>query len=317
MSGSTGLASFLNISGTPSKDFIVETTGNGVALFDYDNDRDLDALFVNGSTLATARAGHPMVALYRNDGEPVYRRDDGSRPHQTRLGLGVCVADYDNDGFEDVYVTAYGPNVLWRNIAAVRSLPRRRRAIRAGAPAAHSVITIATARDLYVANFVRFVPGKVPKRGERSSCRFENIDVFCGPRRPAGRARRAVPQRGDGTFTDVTKAADTADPGYYGFGVLFSDLDDDGWPDIYVANDSTPNLFFQNRRDGTFSERALQSGLAVSAEGREQAGMGVDAGDVDGDGRLDLVKTNFAQDYTSLYLNQGDACSWIPASGPG
>ena len=104
----------------------------------------------------------------------------------------------------------------------------------------------------------------------------------------------------------MTKASDTVEPGYYGFGVLFSDLDDDGWPDIYVANDSTPNLFFHNRRDGTFRERALQSGLAVSADGREQAGMGVDAGDFDGDGRLDIVKTNFAQDYTSLYLNQGD-----------
>ena len=307
VSGSTGLASFLNISGSPSKDFIVESIGNGVALFDYDNDRDLDALFVNGSTLTKA-TNHPMVALYRNDGDRFTDVTAATGLTKSGWGSGVCVADYDNDGFEDVYVTAYGPNVLWRNIDG-RSFvaTTQARDPRWSTGCAFGDYDRDGDVDLFVANFVRFVPGKVPTRGKRSLCRFENIEVFCGPRGLPGEPDALYRNQGNGTFADVTKATNIVDPGYYGFGVLFSDLDDDGWPDIYVANDSTPNLFFQNRRDGTFSERALQSGLAVSADGREQAGMGVDAGDVNGDGRLDLVTTNFAQDYTTLYLNHGDA----------
>ena len=148
-------------------------------------------------------------------------------------------------------------------------------------------------------------PGKVPSRAT-GTCRFMNIDVACGPRPLPGEPDRLYHNTGKGTFVDVTKRAGVIDPGYYGFGVLFSDSDDDGWPDIYVANDSTPNLFFRNQRNGTFVEQALQSGLAVTADGREQSGMGVDAGDYDGDGRLDIVKTNFSQDYTSLYHNDGD-----------
>jgi hypothetical protein len=143
-------------------------------------------------------------------------------------------------------------------------------------------------------------------RGQSECGRFMNIDSFCGPRPLPGEPDALYRNDGNGVFTNVTKAAGIVDPGHYGFGVVFSDLDEDGWLDIFVANDSTPNLFFQNRRNGTFSERALQSGLAVSADGREQAGMGVDVGDYDGDGRLDLVKTNFAQDYTSLYRNEGN-----------
>jgi hypothetical protein len=307
VSGSTGLASFLNISGSPSKEFIVETIGNGVALFDYDNDRDLDVLFANGSTLTKATA-HPMVALYRNDGDRFTDVTAATGLTRPGWGSGVCVADYDNDGFEDVYVTAYGPNVLWHNIEG-RSFvaTTQARDPRWSTGCAFGDYDRDGDVDLFVANFVKFVPGKVPTRGKRSLCRFENIDVFCGPRGLPGEPDALYRNEGNGTFADVTKTTNTKDPGFYGFGVLFSDLDDDGWPDIYVANDSTPNLFFQNRRDGTFSERALQSGLAVSADGREQAGMGVDAGDVNGDGRLDVVTTNFAQDYTTLYLNQGDA----------
>jgi hypothetical protein len=218
----------------------------------------------------------------------------------------VCVADYDNDGFQDVYITAFGPNVLWRNVGG--------RTFAAAKHAADSRWSTGCAFgdydrdgfvDLYVVNYLRFERGKVPARGA-PSCRFMTIDTFCGPRPLPGEPDTLYRNTGKGSFTDVTKAAGVTEPGHYGFGVLFSDLDDDGWLDIYVANDSTPNLFFRNRRNGTFVEEALQSGVAVSADGREQAGMGVDAGDYDGDGRLDLVKTNFAQDYTSLYRNEGD-----------
>jgi hypothetical protein len=302
-----GLASFVNVSGTPAKDFITDANGNGAAFFDYDNDRDLDVLLVNGSTLqALAKGGHPMVALFRNDGSRFTDVTKAAGLDRRGWGIGVCIADYDNDGFEDVYVTAFGPNVLWRNVEGRRfvatgqaSDPRWSTGCAFGDYDRDGDV------DLYVANYVRFVPGKVPIRGQTECGRFMNIDSFCGPRPLPGEPDTLYRNDGKGTFTNVTKSAGIADPGHYGFGVVFSDLDDDGWADIFVANDSTPNLFFRNQRDGTFSEQALQSGLAVSADGREQAGMGVDIGDFDGDGRLDLVKTNFAQDYTSLYRNEG------------
>jgi len=297
----------LNIAGTAAKDFLVDSTGNGVAFFDYDNDRDQDVLIVNGSTLERlAKGGDQMVTLYRNDGGGRFTDVTAAAGLMRRgWGSGVCVADYDNDGYEDVYITAFGPNVLWHNV--------RGRSFEATTQAADPRWSTGCAFgdydrdgfvDLYVANYVRFERGKTPARG--AACRFMTIEVPCGPRPLPGEPDVLYRNSGKGTFVDVTARAGVTEPGYYGFGVLFSDLDDDGWPDIYVANDSTPNLFFRNRRNGTFAEQALQSGLAVTADGREQAGMGVDAGDVDGDGRLDLVKTNFSQDYTSLYRNEGD-----------
>ena len=307
VTSSLGLASFINVSGTPTKDFITDANGNGVAFFDYDADRDLDVLLVNGSTLeALLKGGHQMVALYRNDGDRFTDVTKASGLIRRGWGTGVCIADYDNDGFEDVYVTAFGPNVLWRNVdGRTFTATRQAQDPRWSTGCAFGDYDRDGDVDLYVANYVQFVPGKVPMRGHTECGRFMNIDSFCGPRPLPGEPDTLYRNDGKGVFTNVTKAAGIVDPGHYGFGVVFSDLDEDGWLDIFVANDSTPNLFFQNRRDGTFSERALQSGLAVSADGREQAGMGVDVGDYDGDGRLDLVKTNFAQDYTSLYRNEG------------
>lgn len=298
----------LNLAGTPSKDYIVEANGNGAAFFDYDNDADLDALIVNGSTLdRLARGGDVMVALYRNDGVGRFT-DVTTRSGLTRRGwgTGVCVADYDNDGAQDVYVTAFGPNVLWHN--------RGDGTFAATSEAADPRYSTGCAFadydrdgdvDLYVANYVKYEHGTTPKRGA-STCRFMTIDTFCGPRPLPGEPDALYRNTGKGTFEDVTKPAGVTEPGYYGFGVLFGDLDDDGWPDIYVANDSVPNLLFRNKRDGTFAEEALLAGVAVSGDGREQAGMGVDAGDYDGDGRFDLVTTNFAQDHTTLYQNKGD-----------
>jgi predicted nucleotidyltransferase len=308
IAGSSGLTSFLNIAGTPTKDFITDANGNGVAFFDYDNDRDLDVLLVNGSTMPMLlKGGHPMVALYRNDGDRFSDVTLASGLTLRGWGTGVCVADYDNDGFADVYVTAFGPNVLWRNVGGKTFMATRQaRDPRWSTGCAFGDYDRDGDVDLYVANYVKFVPGKVPTRGDRSCGRFMNIDSFCGPRPLPGEPDTLYRNDGNGTFLNVTKAAGIIDPGHYGFSAVFSDLDDDGWPDIYVANDSTPNLFFHNRHDGTLSERALQSGLAVSADGREQAGMGIDVGDYDGDGRLDIVKTNFAQDYTSLYHNEGN-----------
>jgi enediyne biosynthesis protein E4 len=306
VAGAAGLT-FRNVAGTPAKDYVIDSTGNGVALFDFDNDSDMDALLTSGSTLAQLpKGGHPMVALYRNDGGGRFT-DVTKAAGMSRLGWasGVCVADYDNDGFEDVYITAFGPNVLWRNI--------RGKSFTATGQAADPGWSTGCAFgdydrdgyvDLYVANYVKFERAAVPARGS-PACRFMNIATYCGPRPLPGEPDRLYRNVGGATFVDVTAAAGATEPGYYGFGVLFTDLDDDGWPDIYVANDSTPNLFFRNQKNGRFREDALAAGLAVTADGREQAGMGVDAGDMDGDGLLDLVKTNFSQDYTSLFRNEG------------
>jgi len=290
-----------------AKDFLIDTTGSGVAFFDYDQDRDMDILIVNTSSLERlALGGDPMVTLYRNDGERF--ADVTFEMGLTRLGWGsgVCIADVDNDTYEDMYITAYGSNVLWRNVGG-KSFVATKQATesRWSTGCAFGDYDRDGDVDLYVSNYVKFDPKTTPRRGS-PGCKFLNITVACGPRPLPGEPDRLYRNRGDGTFVDVTKQAGVTEPGYYGFAVLFSDLDDDGWPDIYVANDSTPSLFFRNRRDGTFVERGLQSGAAVSADGREQAGMGVDAADYDGDGLLDIVKTNFAQDYTSLYRNQGN-----------
>ena len=302
----------LNICGEQSKDYVLEVNGNGAAVFDYDNDEDMDILIVNGSTLEHLKhGGDPTVALYENNGQGKFSAvTAGSGLNQKGWGMGVCVADYDNDGFQDLYVTAYGPNELFRNkgngtFTAV--------AERAGVGDAHWSTNCAFGDydrdgyvDLYVANYLAFDEKTIPKRGSSSVCQYLGVDVMCGPRGLPGEADALYRNNGDGTFRDVTDAAGIDDPGYYGFGVVFSDLDNDGWPDIYVANDSTPNFLFHNNRDGTFSEGALFAGVALSEEGREQAGMGLAVGDYNNDGYFDLFVTNFSHDSNTLYENSGD-----------
>ena len=299
----------LNVCGGDTKDYIVEVNGNGAALFDYDNDGDMDALVVNGSTLARMKeGGDPMVALFRNDGKGRFSdvtRD--SRLDPRGWGMGACVADYDNDGFQDVYATAYGPDVLARNNGDGTFTDVTARA-RLGDPRWSTNCAFGDYDrdgdlDLYVANYLAFDERTTPKRGSSENCRHMGADVMCGPKGLPGEADILYRNNGDGTFTDATRAAGIVDPGYYGFGVLFSDLDDDGWSDIFVVNDSVPNLLFRNNRNGTFSEVGLLSGLALSGNGKAQAGMGADAGDYDGDGRLDVFVTNFSQDYNTLYQN--------------
>ena len=298
-----------NVSGSPTKEYITDANGAGAAFFDYDADGDLDVLLVNGSTVERlSMGGDPMVALYDNDGRGRFRNvtRDSCLDRRRGWGTGACIADVDNDGLHDVYVTAIGSNVLWRNTGARRFI--------ATADASDARWSTGCAFgdydrdgrvDLYVANYLRFDPATVPRRGETSCGRFMNIVAFCGPRALTPERDVLYRNAGGGRFVDVTEAAGVDRPGHFGFGVLFSDLDDDGWPDIYVANDSVPNFLFRNDRDGGFVEEGLLRGVAVSRDGREQAGMGVDAGDYDGDGRLDLVVTNFAQDYTTVYHNLG------------
>jgi enediyne biosynthesis protein E4 len=309
----------LNVSGGPTKDYIVDANGNGAAFFDYDNDDDLDVLLVNGSTREQfAKGGDLMVALYQNDGRGRFTDVTATSGFTRRgWGAGTCIADYDNDGFRDVYVTAYGPDALWRNTGtgAFADVTRR-----AGVEEARWSTGCAFGDydrdgdvDLYVANYVRFDERTIPGRGSTSNCRFMATDVFCGPTRLPGEADVLYRNNGDGTFTDVTASAGIIDPGSYGFGVVFADLNDDGWPDIYVANDSVPNFLFRNRGNGTFVEDGLLAGVALSGDGRAQAGMGVDVGDHNGDGLPDLIVTNFSHDHNTLYAN-GPAGTFSDAS---
>ena len=298
----------VNVSGGPDKDYIVDANGNGAALFDYDNDRDLDALIVNGSTRENlAKGGDPMVALYRNDGSGRFADVTATAGFNRRgWGSGACVADFDNDGFQDVFITAFGADVLWRNAGNGTFDDVTRKAgideDRWSTSCAFGDYDRDGRLDLYVATYVKFDEA-IPRRGATGNCRFMGTNVFCGPKKLSGDADVLYRNTGTGAFEDVTVRAGIVDPGYYGFGVVFSDLNDDGWPDIFVANDSVPNLFFRNRGNGTFVEEGLLSGTALSGDGRTQAGMGVDTGDYNGDGLPDLIVTNFSHDHNTVYEN--------------
>jgi hypothetical protein len=296
------------LTGSVEQKYIVDTSGNGAAFLDYDGDNDLDALIVTGSNLdALAAGGDPLVALFRNEGAGRFRDvTEASGLRARGWGTGVCVADYDNDGFQDIYVTAYGPNVLWRNDGdGTLTATGQAADARWSTGCAFGDYDRDGQVDLYVANHLVLDLDKVPGRGTKA-CTYMNINVVCGPRPLPGEPDVLYRNLGDGTFQDVTLSAGTLDPDYYGYGVLFSDLNDDGWPDIYVANDSVLNLQFRNLGNGNFREEALISGTAVSRDGRSQSGMGAAAGDYDGDGRLDLAVTNFSGDYTTLYRNEGE-----------
>jgi hypothetical protein len=300
----------LNINGDSDKDYIIEVNGNGAGLFDYDNDGDPDLVIANGSTLENyPSGGDPMVALYENDGGHFVDVTNDAGLVETGWGVGVCIADYNNDGNRDIYVTAFGPNILYRNngdgtftnVAGPSSTDD-----------SHWSTNCAFADydrdgniDLYVANYLTFDEDTIPRRGEGEGCRYMGTDVMCGPLGLDGERDTLYRNNGDGTFSDATTEAGIDDPGYYGFGVAFTDFDNDGWPDIFVANDSVPNLLFQNNTDGTFTEIGLISGTALNEQGREQSGMGVAVADYDANGLMDIMVTNFSHDTNTLYQNFG------------
>jgi hypothetical protein len=301
----------LNICGGDAKDYIVEANGNGAAFFDFDNDGDTDVLVTNGSTLENfKKGGNLMAALYRNDGAQFVDVTKAAGLAARGWGMGVCVADYDNDGYQDFYLTAYGPNVLYRNKGdgTFTDVTAKARVgdTRWGTNCAFGDYDRDGSVDLYVANYMTFDEKVIPRRGKSDKCRYLGFDVFCGPQGLPGEPDVLYRNNGDGTFSDVTARAGIKDPNYYGFGVLFSDLDNDGWLDIYVANDGNPNLLFRNNRNGTFSEVGLISGTALNEAGRAQSGMGAGVGDYDGNGLFDLFVTNFARDTNTLYRNLGN-----------
>ncbi len=297
-----------------SKKYIVEANGTGVAFLDYNNDGRQDLFLVNGSTLEGFPEGTaPTNHLYRNEGGG--RFADVTREAnlaKSGWGNGVCIADFDNDGFDDLYVTYWGTNVLYRNDGKGKFSDVTARAGVGGSGKEWSsgCTFIDYDRDgnadLFVTSYQAFDLAKAPLPGKASNCEWKGMPVFCGPRgMPFGKAT-LYRNRGDGTFEDVTEKAGIASvQGYYAFTAVAADLNQDGWTDLYVACDSTPSLFFRNNKNGTFSDIATETGVAYNEHGFEQGGMGIGVGDFDNDGRLDLIKTNFSGDYPNLYHSIG------------
>ena len=298
---------------TPEKRYIVESMSGGVALIDYDNDAYLDIFLVNSLTVDLVKSkGKTRSALYRNRGDGTFADvTEKAGVGEVGWGMGAVVADYDNDGFEDIYVTCVGPNHLLKNSGDGTFADVTAKAgvgdPRWSAGAAFVDYDRDGWLDLFVANYVAFDFNNLPEFGKDKTCQFKGIAVQCGPRGMPGDGDSLYRNNGDGTFTDVSKKAGVSDPnGYYGMGVIASDFDEDGITDIFVANDSTPNFHYRNNGDGTFKEVGFLSGTALSENGGAQGSMGVTAADYDHDGRLDLFVTNFDDEYNTLYHNDGN-----------
>jgi len=300
--------------GVDTKKYIIETTGTGVAIFDYDNDGWPDIFIVNGTKLEGFPSGKgPSNHLYRNNHDGTFSDvTEIAGLSATGWGQGVCVGDYDNDGWEDLYVTYYGKNRLYHNQQGVFAEVGERAGVAGSGKAWGTGCGFVDydrdgRLDLMVANYVDFDLTTAPAPGERATCIWKGVAVMCGPRGLPAAKNILYHNRGDGTFEDVTTKAhiDRTD-GHYAFSVSTLDFDEDGWPDIYVACDSTPSILYRNHHDGTFTDVAVTAGAAFNEDGREQAGMGSTIADFNGDGHLDIFKTNFSDDTSTLYRNNGD-----------
>src|ERR1700733_1357934 len=304
----------INVSGNAAnKQYIVETTGTGVAIFDYDNDGLPDILLVNGDRFQ--QGGAPTTPLlYHNLGGLKFEdvTNKAGLTH-TGWGQGVCAGDIDNDGNVDLFITQWGKNVLYRNQGngtfrdetQARGLMQPKTRWSTGC--AFMDFNRDGALDLVVVHYIEFDPAATPHPGERSQCEWKGLPVICGPRGLPGETISLYENDGHGHFTDVSDAMHiTTHKDYYCFTPLVADFDNDGWPDIYVACDSTASLYFHNLKGKGFEESGVQAGVASNEEGREQAGMGATVADFSHDGRFDIFKTNFADDTPTFYRNQGD-----------
>jgi hypothetical protein len=304
----------VNVSGdNKQKSYIIEDTGNGVALIDFDNDGLLDILFVTADRLEST-APKPTLHLYHNLGGLKFEdvTEKAGLGH-TGWGQGVCAGDIDNDGYVDLFITQWGHNVLYRNQGngTFKDETRERGLETTGSRWSTGCAFVDYDRDgqldLFVANYVDFNLATTLKPTDPEHCVWRGLAVTCGPRGLPGETMSLYHNDGHGHFTDVSNKAGVAGPKkYYGLTVLTGDFDNDGWPDVYVASDSTPSLLFHNKRNGTFEEIGVYSGAAYNEDGREQAGMGAAAADYDHDGFLDILKTNFSNDVPNLYHNNGD-----------
>jgi hypothetical protein len=310
-----GLTAKTEDGGDKTKRYIIETTGSGAAFFDFDNDGWPDIFLVNGSRLGGFPKGQePTSHLYHNNRDGTFT--DVTQKAGVGLvgwGQGVCAGDYDNDGFVDLFVTFWGHDVLLHNNGDGTFTDVTRKAglwhddVRWSTGCAFVDYDRDGHLDLFIAHYVDFDLAHTPEPGSGAACLWKGIPVMCGPRGLKGTHSELYHNNGDGTFTDVSQASGVAKTdAYYCFTALTGDFDNDGWPDIYVTCDSTPNLLFHNNHNGTFTETAVEAGVAFNDGGREQAGMGADAVDYDGDGWLDIIKTNFSDDTATLYHNNRD-----------
>jgi len=315
----SGLDKFRHRSGTPEKATILETPGSGVALLDYDNDGWLDIYLLNGSTFAALKGQEPAprAMLFHNNHDGTFTDvTEKAGVANERWAFGVAVGDYDNDGWPDIYVSNYGKNRLYRNNHDGTFTDVAEKAgVALGDWSAgptwgdydHDGFL-----DLFVPGYAKFDPDHPPVAGQGgipiAACQFRGVSsLMCGPRGLPGEGDHLFHNNRDGTFTDVSKKAGVSDPpGYYGLASVFVDVDDDGWLDLAVANDSVPRYLYRNRHDGTFEDLSYLSGFALTNEGLAQASMGIAVGDYNRDGRVDFAITTFSDDYKTLYRNDGD-----------
>ncbi len=315
----SGLAKWHHTMGTPEKRYILETLGSGVAVLDYDNDGWMDIYLVNGSTYdaLNGKAAAPHAALFHNNHDGTFT-DVAEKAGVTneRWGVGVAVADYDNDGWPDIFVANYGANRLFHNNHNGTFTDV---AVKAGVTV-NGWSTSPTwgdydsdgRLDLFVPGYVDFDMSQVStaadSKAANSFCQFRGVPVMCGPRGLKGAPDHLFHNNGDGTFSDVSEKAGVADKArYYGLGSLFIDVDGDGRPDLLVADDSTPNYLYLNKGDGTFEDASFASGYALNQNGRETASMGIASGDYAHNGLVDLYNTTFSDDYNPLYRNDRGA----------
>lgn len=302
------------IYGSPARDdYILEATGCGCAFIDYDNDGWLDVFLLTGTRLDGPPAG-TTNRLYHNNRDGTFT-DVTEKAGLQRVGwaCSVCVGDYNNDGFDDLFCTYYGQNALYRNNGDGTFTDVTKQAglwndgpTRWGAGCTFIDYDRNGHLDLFVSNYVQFDLADIPKPGADTNCNWKGVPVECGPRGLPFPSQHFYRNNGDGTFTDVSKETGIAKVHEnYGMTAVCADLDEDGWPDIYVACDSTPSLLFMNNHDGTFREEGILRGVALNEDGMEQAGMGVAVGDYNLDGHLDLYKTHFTDDSNTLYRNDG------------
>ena len=309
-----GVTAPIVFGGVAANKFLLETTGTGVAWIDYDADGRLDLLLVNGSRLEGFPSGQaPTNHLYRNRGDGTFE-DVTVRAglDASGWGQGACVGDYDNDGHDDLLVTYFGQNRLYHNrgdgrfedVTRAAGLGQTR--TRWGTGCAFLDYDRDGRLDLFAANYIDLDLATAPTP-ESGLCRYKGLPVACGPPGLTGGKNVLYHNRGDGTFEDVSERSGiTRASGTYGLGVSTLDFDDDGWVDLYVANDSNPSALYRNNHDGTFTDIGVMSGCAYSQDGKPQAGMGVAIGDFDRNGTMDVFKTNFAGDTSTLYSNLGD-----------
>ncbi len=307
-----GIRDTVTYGSATSNSYILETTGTGAAILDFDRDGDNDVLVVNGTTFDLWASGDsPPLLLYINNGNGEFREAAEAAGLSGRgWGQGACVGDIDNDGWDDLLVTYYGSNVLYRNGSgrfqdASSGLAQTAGQRRWGAGCAFFDYDADGLLDLFVANYVDFDPESTPKPGSSGACEWKGIPVMCGPRGLPRATNILYRNLGGGEFEDVSSSSGILEPGgRYSLGVVAADFDNDGDSDVYVACDMTPSLLYRNNGDGTFTDIASLAGVGYNADGQLQAGMGVAVADYDRNGFLDIAKTNFSGDLPSLYNNE-------------